>query len=1343
MRVDTDRHIQQNNTYRYAMGGRLAWNRSNDRNKSFEENIKSGNSLAFVVARGNRYELSICPGYKVIGSIDTLKGTVIFSTNNVNSEIGWLELNDNINAPNHAKYFTRFNDRNDPNGDKLNFKEQYFITGGFAVYENEFTHRIYWTDGYNQKRSLNLTLFFKENGEPYHPDNAVCDAQVTYPKWLSAHAFDERMDVVPAKVKFRRRIKGQCKSGVYQIVYRYVSKTGHTSVWSDLSRYVFVTDQKLDGDINVGGTNYPNAYKSNHHNRTMGASNIMTEEGMRWELKGVDTRWDQVEVGFVYHTTSVAFQEAISYKKIDITGSSVIVDIVGHTGTSISKAELNQRYETALSVGTTAEQENRTWDGNIELLPDLTLNLSGVKIEPTVRYYRPDNTVEPTFEPVFNPVSGRNDNDPITNSSVVTKNVSIQNFEGDVEDYEIFDDYENYKGQQFNHLFKGYFRGETQPFAFLWIDRKGNPLFAQHIGDFTFPQQFDTEDADGNPTDWTLSRQNVDGSFDLRIMGVKVSNIVIPRDLIYDKFGKLNVSGFKIVRTERVGRIKNQGILVNCNHSPNEQTDTETDGFIHPMEGLINAYGMKPLNVVLPNSHVFNGLLGSMYRRERNSDHPYPAFSAAGFFNYHSPDILIEQKIPETFLKDQIEKVGFVHKAYSENLDLFSDHYYTKAYKTRPLEWASEIERVKNGRGKLGSKSRIKLGLIHDKPTTYTYENFDPDVADKYDYRPNVQAFFPGEQYAWKSSLQPYAAILKLLDWKLIDSVESDTSRVTYPIVNWKTTPDGYYSQEEGSLEKRRYFSTGHLQPITEAILAKVKKNYNPNGSVKEYVFDGIEIWGGDCYNTLFDFTRMYPYYLNCEKSDNKYPDYSTSMICPIESKYNLSLIFGRKFAANAVMPQRTSCTGEEEHMSNGIMLTQTEDWSYNEVLNLQENTKFYFPQPADVKFVQRKENGIWWSPIKLYGSKEDSYRQRLVDDFSEITGQYGKVQKFLQAYNSLYVLQESAFGQMRTELRTVIPTENGEELSIQSGSVFGGVNYISKTFGTQHVNSSWAFNNQLGFVDAHMGKLLVFSQNGLQPESDEKQLSDPITEMSIYFDQDIVHDQDGGVFVDIVAGVDSANNEVLTTLHFQKPQQIITNPDDRSNELRSKTIMYNLSSRSFHSWQPFTPTIYIQSGRYLLCPDNSGTKGNQLFLQNHGKYGQWFGKYYDTILEFIVDESPNISKVFDNGSVNTEFNNYQRLARAHHTTETDEQIVIFVVNNGTSLIRPDDRTTFEESRLVYPIMEQDEWAEVEQRLRGHYMIVKLVIDNSQQAIDGQDLGFSITNYDTQYRISYPIQYKN
>ena len=170
----------------------------------------------------------------------------------------------------------------------------------------------------------------------------------------------------------------------------------------------------------------------------------------------------------------------------------------------------------------------------------------------------------------------------------------------------------------------------------------------------------------------------------------------------------------------------------------------------------------------------------------------------------------------------------------------------------------------------------------------------------------------------------------------------------------------------------------------------------------------------------------------------------------------------------------------------------------------------------------------------------------------------------------------------------------------------------------------------------------------------------------------------------------------------------------------------------------PVSPRIYINSGRFLLTPNPKLPQ--EVHLHNYGKYGHWYGEYIDSVLQFIVNPQPDTSKVYDNGVVTVNEEGWSRIKNILHESSSDNHNIIFAQNTGTSIIRVDDRPVWFEDLLRYPMHEYD-WDGVKLRLRGKTLQVTIVIDNSQQLVDGRDDRVVITSFSTKFRISNPVQY--
>ncbi|MVM36456.1 hypothetical protein GO730_00340 [Spirosoma sp. HMF3257] len=287
---------------------------------------------------------------------------------------------------------------------------------------------------------------------------------------------------------------------------------------------------------------------------------------MRWELKNIDVRWHEVELAVLYYETeglplSITGLKPVSTGGAYLDPTSITLEISQLDGQELTLSDLTQVYDPVLKVGTLAANQNRLFEANLTRLKPFGVDSSAVSYSPVLKSMLADVTREPTFTAVDNPVSHRKDNDPLTNTYVDSGIITRKTFGSQQETYSVTDDYFNDKGQVWEWLHGSYFRGETAEYACVLFDRLGQPMFAYPLPAFTFPEQF-TPGPAGEKDYYTLTKLNtVSGLYELRMMGVAVSGIRIPEADLYDADGRLNVSGFSIVRRKRLPRLLHQGVV--------------------------------------------------------------------------------------------------------------------------------------------------------------------------------------------------------------------------------------------------------------------------------------------------------------------------------------------------------------------------------------------------------------------------------------------------------------------------------------------------------------------------------------------------------------------------------------------------------------------------------------------------------------------------------------------------------------------------------------------------------------------------------------------------------------
>lgn len=723
--ADYDKQRVPNKNLKFSLNGRIIFAR--DGTISWNNGLGNKIALAIPFDYGN-FDSGVTPNYYIISGIEIKGVLVIFSTqntvqNNISgswlySEIGILS---EVTKGNYT-YQTIFNDQYDYYGQLLHFTTRYQIKAQ-ANFENDSTIRIYYGDDFNDDRAFNIEsgataqtindVNYFANGSQfnYQPytlqptqgnngiQNPVTGAK--YPYWYSVHGMSELMDVQFGLTKYVKNIPGTLVCGERQYFYRLVHQSGMFTPWTPGGGMIFVTPAAVNPD---DWTQYG-----------MAASGTTTYKGHQLFIKGIDTRFSYIEVAVAYYpasgvqpsTARIFFQGPISLVDEIVQGlpTGALGMYISHISDNyivpLTPAQLIQRYTDVLHSKTHLTNENYLHKSNVVIRPNLTIDTSGITIEPFLRLMASD-----TQEAVSTT--------PITNGMVTTLDaVEVSLFAGQTEQYVLGDntaggeiDYVNYKGTQWASLFKGDFRGQTTPYCIVLWGRKGQFYFAQHIGDFTQPEQYSNEwsntvlDAEGNPVtttgttgnvgDYTLTNDsttplyvtnnitNIDyGTPSLNILGKKISGIDLT-DYLYDVYGDIQLAGFSIVRADRIPNLIAQGLVMNCTtFAPQGAAPILGYGnFLSPLHSTGNAYfylAPAPFNGYVPINDPTKYQGGTVHFYNQTIDHGWTGFPiidsgnkwdgqiAGNFFTLELPDNLINPAIISALVQGNIqaENVGF------------------------------------------------------------------------------------------------------------------------------------------------------------------------------------------------------------------------------------------------------------------------------------------------------------------------------------------------------------------------------------------------------------------------------------------------------------------------------------------------------------------------------------------------------------------------------------------------------------------------------------------------------------------------------------------------------------
>lgn len=1379
MMQDIDNLQMQKETYLYALNGRVVYNV--DGTYAFE----NAKGTLFVLNVAPNYGLSLANSYIPVGGVEIDEKLVLLLTNGVNSEIGLItEATFGV-----FTYQTMFNDIYDPYQNKLNFSTQHPMRDFETVTENSLTSRIYFNDNFNEPRVFNIklgTVPVTVNGvsyftTPYQPTpNTPITNASRYAPFYSVHGMDQMINLTWGLAKFVKTIGGELLSGSYQYFYRYIHQTGYASPWSAGTGQFFVT---ID-NVSNNWTTYQ-----------MLNSNAQTSKGNLIEIDYLDTRFQQIEVAALYWETDAAPTTGYSFFKADIPASGTIQVQHQFQGSSIDPSTLVQRYTEISKAKTGNLKDNTRHLANYSLLPNVEIDTTGITVAPHKRYMLSDDTRTPdTTTPPFT-------NQTLTASDTATINMA----DGLPVQYAIVNDYISYKGVQWAGTFRGHFGGEIYPFAIVVFDKKGQPFFAQHISDFSLPQRYSNQCVDnrisgattltfGNAGDWIHTSQNSNTAvtdtqttenFVLNLLGLYFGGIDLT-PILFDGNGQLQVSGFSIVRADRIKQIMGQGLVLSANNS----IDTGNNNHIaQPLATSFNGFikfGGFPYNGAVggpdyTGSENWLGLghLPAEYAPQGNPntyyvgfDPRFDSYDIAPYLNpkyapknptvvtatniptlssvnqvgmFECPDYMIDNGISigtNSLEGDCIELVNVCTTPYNSNGPISQTNplsdpnqaapvelnymgtgglhqsYYHKSYRSLLTTDATVLTPDQNNTGAYNGQTNLgdRLSLdvspqgwfpnvqsgqaVLSQNTQFTYDNH-PRVLDYL----NWSGYPPPRRYF---SYQRKPAIMFRSARNITQNSNNNMFGVLSDSGNGNTAafianyirPIGGYTITLPLLQNRTYKPIGHFVPVNATTLAAVKTVV---GGVDKYIFNNVEVWGGDCFLDYFTYYRLYSD-LSQQHGDNI--DYSIGLSFPVESTFNTILRQGNTYEKLGPEPASQFNDGNGG-FADGLYYNddadnRPEDFNENKVLTASTTQSFaYSAKPATfVPIYDFPVNEIH-TGVKVYGELYDTYRLFPVDNLQSADGSKGQINSMQAIFDNLYIIQETAFARIRYNDRETVPASTGNSLVLTANQGYQGHDYIDYIHGTQHQFSVINTTKALHWIDANNGKHMRFAGDGATVVSDDfgmHQYFNRITKR--YWGQDNPVGATGilGIF-------DKEDNSVYYTF-------------SATASTTAETIEFSGKASLYECFHGFTPNNYFQlrGNFFSVDPANVGS----LYKHGAGNRGLIYTAYQNSLLRFAINPESTEPKWFDNGRIalNNQAASTKALSWLGQVPDYADQTILFA---------NDLRWKYRQGYMEY----NTRGINSPTRLRGQLMRTTLTILN-----DSSNTLVRISEHESKFRLS-------
>ena len=1103
---------------------------------------------------------------------------------------------------------------------KLNLSLDHPITVMFGYYENDDIQGIYWSDDFNQPRVVNIgsggSVTLKEKFIDFFP---VMDPVYGNFKLAS----------IPSG--------GNCKAGMYFFTWR-LFKAGYYTDWSYLTTPVAVTPSTIG------------IWFDDFQQYEGGAPDENCSKRIRIMLGDLDTDYDSIQVAAFYTNDYNSAQPGVIFYDGDISSALMILDFTGSE--NLGTVTIDELMETTIVIETAKDMahiKKMNVLANVRERQEIDVsNLAGGKnnqIQVTMDYITKPILLDTRVYGDENYTDG--ENKALCGTRDIPSEVTIHElipriwysakfggvtFTDDggaqsYDSYEVFtiisedavsiatggarmaivkrlykpvgagDDinesvlsidiltagYYNYKNPKFINELRGYPAGEKVRLGILFYDNTGRPFFVRHLynlattwegitigpGDFTMPRTMGMPDDPYKPAQVHsgYSYDNTEKGYRFiigNVRGIEINGIDITS--IKDQIGGFSIVRCPIVR-ERIG----YGILGHLLKDSNDVT-------IKP--------GFRGYN---------NDAL--VWDKGYSFFCPEDLFGLTGF-SIQSGDKIINEYYMDPYNAPETYWAGWEGYGRLEQTDEGSLDDPRCLYQ-KFMEHTPYGEVPSSGNGQIETEHEVTYvtkfvmgddsddnGVIIDpsEETTLFKEKTKTFNVDRYSRATNLSILIFDE-------LDGEGVDIKGI--YNLDESPADPKILICSVKRENNSP--YGGLGDASLANSLYISTGHYQKINDTVLADIY-----TGS--QYIFNGIEIFGGDTYIGMFDFNY-------CMHDENEGDcEVNHSFIVPLESRINMDLREGNHIAKLRSFHSTAATTGLRRKTDNN----QWSEFNYNDGYSSENINDFYLPLPYNFELESTFDTRLRYSPVKSYGELEDSFRKFSALSYIDLATEYGAITNIRSKQSRLVYWQRDAVGYVPINERALSSGALGSPVQLGIGGIFERHDEIITMIGNS--NHFCLVESIAGFhwYDA-VRKIFITLGNNMQLSHDSIAKG-----LDSFFVNNIPNNMDEydnpGKDYGIVGGYDIRNKLVLMT--FRMPGEIY------------ETIAYNVKKNKFIGFFDFEVKHYFNWKDWLYAiPDNR----NIIHQHGEGIRGTYHGVTSPMYFSVIVKDDSNAAKIFDN----------------------------------------------------------------------------------------------------------------
>ena len=363
---------------------------------------------------------------------------------------------------------------------------------------------------------------------------------------------------------------------------------------------------------------------------------------------------------------------------------------------------------------------------------------------------------------------------------------------------------------------------------------------------------------------------------------------------------------------------------------------------------------------------------------------------------------------------------------------------------------------------------------------------------------------------------------------------------------------------------------------------------------------------------------------------------------------------------------------------------------NYNQVYSQLPNLVQRRNLDYNIKKINNFDTNIISSKLKSAGELIDNWTDISVNDVMTLDGKYGSINSLVSFNDELYSLQDTSLAFISINPRVQVQGGDGLAIELGSGNVLDRYKYISTTSGTINKWSVLSTPNGLYYYDLLNKSIMLFS-NQLTKLSDIKGLHSFFINNTNESDLKI----DNPLFLTgITTGYDYINNNLYMTFKQDNPI----------------TIYYNEMLGEFISLKDGVPSLYISKGSNFLT---TSSNNRSLYKENEGDFNVFYGLTYPSYIILNVNPESDKDCIFNNIEYKSEV--YKNGSDSPTDTLTHVQVYNEYQNSGLTPLTLNSNLSrkFRTWRVTLPRQ-----GGTRNRIRNPWIFLKLNFNN----IDNKEL---------------------